>query len=504
MVLTIKALEMKNITKNFLGVYALNEVDFNINKGEVHALLGENGAGKSTLMNVLAGIYKPDSGEIFIGGKQINIRNPRDSIENGIGLVHQHFKLVESLTVADNIILGWHKQSNYLNRKKINEEISEISESYDLEVEPSRYIRDLSIGQKQRVEIIKMLYREVNILALDEPTSVLTPHEASKLFKILRNIAEMGKSVIFISHKLNEVMEIAENITVLRRGKLIGSCKKESVSTEKLATMMVGREFNFCTGNKVEHKTDKVVLTMNNISALSGEEGTSLKQINLSIAAGEIVGIAGVSGNGQSELAEVLTGLRPVTNGCILLNDKNITNISASDVIKCGVSHVPEDRINIGTAAGMNLVENFILRKYKKRDFVKHGFIDWKASRKYTKEMVEKYDIRVFDIDLPVKMLSGGNLQKMVLARELSMQPELLIAVHPTYGLDVNALQMIHKLILAERDKGTAILLISEDLDEIFALSDSISVIYGGRLYEKVTKNLCDIDDISYKMAGIK
>lgn len=497
------AVQLKGITKHFPGVLANDHIDFNLRKGEIHTLLGENGAGKSTLMNILDGIYYPDKGEIYIQGKKVNIRNPSDAMENGIGMVHQHFMLVDTLTVLENIVLGLKSQGFYINKEKIAKRIEEISQKYHFNINPYVKIWQLSVGEQQRVEIIKTLFRNAKILILDEPTAVLTPQESEDLFKLLRRIVKEGKSVIFISHKLNEVMEISDRITVLRKGRVIGTVNKNETNERKLAEMMVGREvlFNF---ERKPLKRGKEVLRVENLEAYNDKGIKALQNVNFSVFGGEIFGIAGVSGNGQKELVQAITGLRRVTKGKVILNDEEVTNASPPEVSRKGVSYIPPDRLRVGLIPNLNAVDNAILRCYNRPPVSKGSFIDYAKALEYTKGLIEKFNIMVPRINAPIKLLSGGNLQKLLLAREIAEEPKLLIAVHPTRGLDVGATEFVRKKLLEERNKGTAVLLISEDLDEILMISDRIGVIYEGKIVDIIDRKDADKNKIGLLMAGIE
>ena len=499
-------LELKNITKKFMGIIANDNISLKIRKGEIYAILGENGAGKSTLMNILIGLYTPTSGKIYVNSKEVHIKSPKDSIQLGIGMVHQHYKLVEILTVAENIIIGWQPQNWYINKTKLYKHLLEISEQYDLLIQPDALISDLSAGEKQRVEIIKMLYRNVNILILDEPTSILTPQESKKLFKNLREMKTQGKTVIFISHKLNEIMDIADRVTVLRRGKLIKTLDKDTTNPKELTNMMIGREMQTIEKKQINtnNMEQKPILIVNNLQAKGDEGEIALKDISFSMDAGEILGVAGVSGNGQSEFAEVLTGLRPLNSGKIDFQGKDISNSKPIDFINAGISHIPEDRIGTGTIPTFNCIDNIILKSYKKPPIKKrNNTIDYKKAKEIGEKLMKEYDVRVSSPMIPVKLLSGGNMQKLILAREISYEPALIVAVHPTYGLDVSAVEMVHQYLLKEQEKGCAILLISEDLDEILELSDTIAVMYKGQLTSKKHRNKCTVEKIGEAMMGL-
>jgi ABC-type uncharacterized transport system ATPase subunit len=497
-------LEFCGVTKIFPGIIANQDINLKIKKGEIHALLGENGAGKSTLMNVLVGLYTPEKGKIKINNREVEIRSPKDAINLGIGMVHQHFRLVEELKVYENIIIGFDKQGFLLNQSAIIQDITNISKHYNLQVKPNAFIKDLSAGEKQRVEIIKMLYRDVQILILDEPTSVLTPQEVKKLFVYLREMKSQGKTVIFISHKLNEVMEIADRVTVLRAGKLICTVNKENITDKELAKLMIGREMQSIEKTFIDKEVQRnCILNANKITALGDEGQVALKDVSLTIEEGEILGIAGVSGNGQSELAEVLTGLRQIISGQIKIKDREVKGTSI-DFIKAGVSHIPEDRIGTGSIPNFNCIENVILKSYKKSPIRKGFSLDYKAAFEIGGKLLEKFDVRMSSPNIPIRLLSGGNMQKLILAREISCVPNLIVAVHPTHGLDISAVEKIHNYLIEEQKRGCAILLISEDLDEVLTLSDSISVMYKGRLTPKKHRNDWTIEELGYAMMGVK
>jgi simple sugar transport system ATP-binding protein len=497
-------LEFRNIAKTFLGVVANRDISLKIRQGEIHALLGENGAGKSTLMNVLVGLYTPDSGTIYVRRKAAHIRSPKDSIILGIGMVHQHYRLVGNLTVAENIIMGWHAQGWIIRKSKLYSHIADISQQYNLPIQPDAMIRDLSAGEKQRVEIVKMLYRNVEILVLDEPTSVLTPQERERLFDNLKKMRSHGKTVIFISHKLREIMAIADRVTVLRSGQLVDTIEKSAANPEKLAWMMIGRDME-SVGRKRTNVLPKTgpVLTATDLVAKGDKGEEVLRGVSFSVAAGEIFGIAGVSGNGQSELAQVLTGQRPLVRGRIVFMGRDMTGSRPIDFIDAGVSHIPEDRIGVGTIPNFSCIENVILKSYRKPP-IRRGFaINRRAAEEQGLNLLKAFDVRMNSPRSPLKLLSGGNIQKLILAREISCKPKFIVAVHPTYGLDVLAVEMVHKFLLKEQERGSAILLISEDLDEILSLSDTISVVYKGSLTYLKGRDVCSMDEIGQAMMGI-
>ncbi len=534
-------LQAKNITKRFPGVLANDHINFDLRKGEIHTLLGENGAGKSTLMNILDGIYRPNEGEIYIDGKLAKIRSPFDSMRYGIGMIHQHFMLVDTLTVLENVILGLKEQKFLINKEETAKKILEISDRYNFDIKPFAKIWQLSVGEQQRVEIVKMLFRGAHILILDEPTAVLTPQEAEALFEILKQMKKEGKSIIFISHKLNEVMDISDRITVLRKGKVIGTVRKDETSTEELAKMMVGREVLFRLERKPYQK-GKEVLRVENLEAYNDRGLKILNKVSFTVHAGEIFGIAGVAGNGQKELAQVITGLRPATSGKVYLSGKkveeeierlreelkkiekeagsegkaeeiknkikeleakkDITNKHPLHIANMGTNYVPPDRLKVGLIPNLSSIENAILRRYRKPPIGSKGLINYKNAKKYAEDLIDKFNIMVPRIDAPVKLLSGGNMQKLLLAREISENPILLIAVHPTRGLDVGATEFIRKKLLEVRDQGMAVLLISEDLDEILMISDRIGVMFEGRMTGIMEAKDADVRKIGLLMAG--
>lgn len=493
-------LEMKNITKKFPGVVANDNVNFSLNKGEIHVLLGENGAGKTTLMNQLYGLYQPTSGDIFINGNKVSVKNPNIAIEYGIGMVHQHFMLVEPFTVAENIVLGTEPTKNKgvsLDIKKAIEDVRKISNEYGLAVDPNAKIEDISVGMQQRVEILKALYKGAEILILDEPTAVLTPQEIEELGVILHNLTEQGKSIILITHKLKEVMSMSDRVTVIRRGKVIETLLTENTNTDILAELMVGRKVNLVV-EKPEAKLGKNVLSVSNLKANDNRGIPALKGVDFKVKAGEILAIAGVDGNGQTELIEVITGLKKATSGEIILNDKEITNLKTRDIIDYGVGHIPEDRHKRGLVLNHTLAENFILGNHKEKPFANKGFMDYEKIHNHAKELIEEFDVRTPNELVEAKSLSGGNQQKIIVGRELFRDPKLLIAAQPTRGLDVGAIEFVHKRLVEHRDKGNAVLLVSLELDEVMALADRIAVIYDGKIV-----GILDIKDATERKLGI-
>lgn len=495
--------EMRNINKSFSGVIANKDVCLKVRAGEIHALLGENGAGKSTLMNILSGFYTPDSGEIYVHGERVTLSNPREAAKKGIGMVHQHFKLVSSFTVAENIILGRAPGGLYLNTRSAIKEIVKLSREYGLEVHPEARIWQLSIGEQQRVEILKVLYRGAKVLILDEPTAVLTPQEAQGLFNILRQMAKKGCAVVLITHKLDEVMQIADTITVLRKGRVVGTVDKNAVDKKKLADMMVGREV-FLKAEKIPAVFGEEVLKLVDITTTGDRGLKALKNVSLQVRKGEILGIAGVAGNGQKELAEVIAGLRKIDGGRVLFRGKDISRTGTRERIDLGIAFVPEDRLGKGLIPGMNIQENLILKKYRQPGFSMGAFLNVYHISKIAMETIEKFDIKIQDISSPVKLLSGGNLQKILLAREVSDTPEVLVTSYPVRGLDIKATEGIYNLLLEQKRRGCAIVFISEDLDALFQLSDRIAVLYGGEIMGVLPVQQTDINEIGLMMMGTK
>jgi len=494
--------EMRGITKRFPGVVANDHIDFEVRAGEVHALLGENGAGKTTLMNVLYGLYQPDEGEIFIRGRKVTLRSPRDAIALGIGMVHQHFMLIPPLTVTENVVLGLRSSREpFLDTRRAGQRIAELSKRYGLQVDPQAQIWQLSVGEQQRVEIIKALYRGAEILILDEPTSVLTPPEVRELFAVLQRMAERGHAIIFITHKLHEVMSVSHRVTVLRDGRVVSTVETGQTDEKELARMMVGREVLFRLTKKPVQKGD-VVLQVEDLEALSDRGLPALKGLSFSVRQGEVLGIAGVAGNGQRELAEVITGLRRATRGRVIIGGKEMTNRSPGEIIAQGVSYIPEERMEVGLIMDFSVAENTILETRRRPPFSDGWFLNPQAIERHAEELISDYDVRTPSKDVPVKQLSGGNLQKLILARELSRQPRLLIAAQPTRGLDVGATEYIRRRLMEQRERGTAILLISEELDEVLSLSDRIAVMYEGEIVGIVDAAEAEVEEIGLMMAG--
>ncbi len=501
---TVNAVEMRGIVKKFPGVVANDHVDFAVRRGEVHALLGENGAGKSTLMNILSGLYRPDAGDIWVWGEHVQFASPRDAIARGIGMVHQHFMLVASQTVAENVILGLREPRFFLNLPKIEQQVAALGERYGLKVDPRARIWQLSVGEQQRVEILKMLYRGAHILIMDEPTAVLTPQEVEELFHTLRDMAASGQSIIFISHKLDEVLNIADRITVLRYGRVTASgLDAKATSKAELAQLMVGRQVLFRV-EKGKSRPGQAVLEARDLRAENDKGLPALRGVSLTVRAGEIYGLAGVAGNGQSELAQVITGLRPAQGGQVLINGRDVSNRHAYEIIRQGVSHVPEDRAEVGSVPRLSVAENLILKSYREPPICIGWFLDHAAVRGRAERLVAEFEIATPTVDTPARALSGGNLQRLILAREMSVEPRLLVAMHPTRGLDVGATEAVHRLLIRQRERGAAILLISEDLDELLSLSDRIGVLFEGRIVGEMEAAKADIHEIGLMMAGTR
>jgi general nucleoside transport system ATP-binding protein len=498
-------LELRDITKAFPGVLANDKINLDLQEGEIHTLLGENGAGKTTLMNILYGLYKPDSGEIFVRGKLADIHGPNDAIARGIGMVHQHFMLVPVMTVTENVMLGVEEKRNgiFLDRAKVAASIRAISELYGLEVDPDAYIKDLPVGIQQRVEIIKVLYRKADILILDEPTAVLTPQEVDGLFKVLRSLVEKGKSLIFITHKLKEVMALADRITVLRNGRTIGTVAPRDVSPEKLASMMVGRDVNLMVPKKIAKPTDPA-LEVKDLHVEDERGQMAVRGVSFDVKMGEVLGVAGVQGNGQTQLVYALTGLLPVAQGEIRILNEPLKKTSPRHILERGVAHIPEDRQRHGLILSFPIHDNMMLCTYYKAPFA-HGInLQEKEILSNAETLVEQYDVRTPSIYVPASSLSGGNQQKVIVAREFSRPIKLLIASQPTRGLDVGSIEYIHSRIIQKRDEGTAVLLVSSELDEILALSDRIAVMYRGQIVDIVPAATASKEYIGLLMAGIQ
>jgi ABC-type uncharacterized transport system ATPase subunit len=497
-------IEMLNIRKEFPGIVANDNITLQVKKGEIHALLGENGAGKSTLMNVLFGLYQPEQGEIKVKGKPVKITDPNIANDLGIGMVHQHFMLVDPFTVTENIILGREPANGgKINLKKASEEIKQLSERYHLAVDPHAKIQDISVGMQQRVEILKTLYRGAEILIFDEPTAVLTPQEIKELIQIMKALINEGKSIILITHKLKEIMEVCDRVTVIRKGKGIGTVTVSETNEKALASLMVGREVEFTT-EKTQATPGEVVLEINGLSVNDARGVDVVQNLSISVKSGEIVGIAGVDGNGQSELIEAITGLRKSKNGTIKLNGKEIQNQNPRKISEAGVGHIPEDRHKHGLVLDFSIGENIALQTYYKEPLSKAGVLHYQKIHEKAREIIKEYDVRTPSEYTSARALSGGNQQKAIIGREVDRNPDLLIAAQPTRGLDVGAIEFIHKRLIEQRDNGKAVLLISFELDEIMNVSDRIAVIYEGEIVAIVNPRETTEQEMGLLMAGSK
>lgn len=499
----IDTLEMRGITKRFPGVLANDNVDFEMRSGEVHALLGENGAGKSTLMKILYGLYEANEGEIYLNGELININSPTDAINYGIGMIHQHFMLVETLTVAENVALGLPSSRGFLtDLDRVSERILELADVYGLEIDPNDYIWQLSVGQQQRVEIIKALYRGAALLILDEPTAVLTPQEVDEFFVIMRQMVEDGHGLIFISHKLHEIMDICDRVTVLRDGAKIGTKIVADITKSELANWMVGREVQM-TRELDEIECGQARLCLENVSCENDREMPALRDVSLNVLSGEILGLAGISGNGQRELAEVITGLRPAEKGIVRLEGEDITNLRPGEVTERKLSYIPEERMKDGMIKDFTVSENTILKEHHVSPFAEKGLLKLKFIAKHADNLIQRFSVKTPSRDTKAGSLSGGNIQKVVLAREISRNPRVLIAAQPTRGLDVGATEYVHAQLMEQRRDGTAIMMISEDLDEVMALSDRIAVIHEGKIMDIVSRENATPEKLGLMMAGV-
>lgn len=501
------AIEMLNITKRFPGIIANDNISLQLKKGEIHALLGENGAGKSTLMSVLFGLYQPEEGVIKKDGKEVKISNPNDANDLGIGMVHQHFKLVECFSVLDNIILGVEPNKlGFLKKAEAREKVMALSEKYGLAIDPDAIIEDITVGMQQRTEILKMLYRDNEILIFDEPTAVLTPQEIKELMQIMKNLAAEGKSILFISHKLAEIMEVADRCTVLRKGKYIGTVETANTTMAELSAMMVGRDVNFHVEKK-EAYPGEVLLSVENMTVASKvHKNNAVKNVSLKVHAGEIVCIAGIDGNGQTEFVHGLTGLEPLVSGKIEMCGKDITHASIRERNVMGMSHIPEDRHKHGLVLDYTLENNLVLQRYFEPEFTnKAGFLKFKNIRANAERLIEQYDVRSGQGPVTVaRSMSGGNQQKAIIAREIDKNPEVLVAVQPTRGLDVGAIEYIHKQLVAQRDAGKAVLLVSLELDEVMDVPDRILVMYEGEIVGEFDPKTTTQEELGLYMAGAK
>jgi general nucleoside transport system ATP-binding protein len=498
-------LELRDITKQFPGVLANDHIDLTLEQGEIHTLLGENGAGKTTLMNILYGLYKQDTGQILVRGQEVDIHSPSDAIATGIGMVHQHFMLIPVFTVTENIMLGQEsiRDGIFLDRKSASARIRQISDQFGLSVDPDAYIKDLPVGVQQRVEILKLLYREADILILDEPTAVLTPQEADDLFEILRSLVEQGKSIIFISHKLREVMEISDRITVIRRGKVVGETSPVEADQRKLAEMMVGRQVTLDL-EKSPSKIGEPVLKVENLLVLDDRHQVAVDGVSFEVQAGEVLGIAGVQGNGQTELVEALTGLRSAQDGSIYIGNTEITHASPRQITELGVAHVPEDRQQDGLILSFPVADNLVMNTYYRPPFTQGVVLKENIIQENAVKLIDTFDIRTPSALTLAGSLSGGNQQKVIVAREFSRPIDLLIASQPTRGLDVGSVEYIHRRILEKRDQGCAVFLVSAELDEIFELADRIAVMFRGKIVGVLPAEQATKEGIGLLMMGLQ
>jgi simple sugar transport system ATP-binding protein len=494
-------LVLSHITKTVGDVIANNDVSFTVNTGTIHAIVGENGAGKSTVMRIAYGFYNADSGEILVDGKTVSIKNPHDAIALGIGMVHQHFMLVDNMTVAENIILGSETGSAAsLDLDKANREIQRLSDELRLNVDPKALIEDLSVGQQQRVELLKALYRDADLLILDEPTAVLTPQEVEEFFAILRRMKDQGKTIIIITHKLEEVLAISDEVTVMRDGKVVGNVKTSETNAKDLARMIVGRDV-LLRVEKTDASPNGVVLLVTDL-AVAGRHGAAVNGVTFEVRAGEIVGIAGIEGNGQTELIEALAGLTPASGGTVEFEGKNITNLSARRVKELGVAHIPEDRHRRGLLLNSDLAENSILGVHYRPPIAVSGFISGSAVENRVEEIIRDFDVRPPVAELPAKALSGGNQQKLIIGREFELHPKLLLVSQPTRGVDIGAIEFIHRKLIELRDGGAAVLLVSAELEEVTALADRLLVFRGGKVVGEVDPKTTSVEEIGLMMTG--
>ncbi|WP_320956391.1 ABC transporter ATP-binding protein [Enterocloster asparagiformis] len=497
----IATVEMKQIRKEFPATLANDNVDFTAYKGEIHALLGENGAGKSTLMNILTGVLRPDGGEILINGARVSMKSPGDALALGIGMIYQHFKLVKPFTVAENIVLGM-EQVKILKTQALEQQVRALSEEYKIDINPASAIWQLSIGEQQRVEILKVLYRKANILILDEPTAVLTPDEVRELFGTLRNMAAMGCTIIFITHKMNEVMEFADRITVLRDGRLVKALKKEETTEQELAQLMVGREISMGRRNTENTTRNEAILRVKDLTVLNDKKLKAVNDLSFDLYAGEILGIAGVSGNGQKELMEALAGLRPTVSGHLEVRGEDISRSSPRERISRGVAFIPEDRYGFALIKTMTVTENASLKCYRKPEFCRRGVLNYRKLEQQAGRFIEEFEIKVGGPKSLVQSMSGGNAQKLILARETAENPSVILASYPVRGLDIKATESIHKILVQEKSRGAGVLLVSEDLDEIFQLSDRVAVMYEGTFMGILPVGEVGLEQIGMAMAG--
>jgi ABC-type uncharacterized transport system ATPase subunit len=496
-------LEARGITKRFPGVLANDKIDLKLHEGEILALLGENGAGKSTLMNILYGLYQPDEGDIWIKGEKIDLQGPRDAIDRGVGMVHQHFQLVQVMTVAENVVLGSEivRAADRLDKREARKKVRELSEQYGLEVDPRAVIEDLPVGMQQRIEIIKALYRQAEILILDEPTAVLTPQEANELFRVMRELTDRGVSIIFITHKLKEVLAVADRIGVLRRGRMVGTTTPSEASESSLAAMMVGRDV-ILEVMKTDARPGDEVLQVDGLTVYDDREHVAVDNLDLAVRSGEIMGVAGVQGNGQRELVEAITGLRPVYSGSVRLSGRDITGASPRQIHEAEIAHIPEDREKYGLVMAYTVAENMVLNQYYAAPFSRGIVVNHEAISTFGEELVAEYDVRTPSVGSHAGGLSGGNKQKVIVAREFSRPVKLLIANQPTRGLDVGSIEFIHKQIIAQRDRGVAVLLVSAELDEILSVADRIAVMFNGKIVKILPSAEATRERVGLLMAG--
>ena len=499
----MNVVSMKNITKKFPGMIANQNINFNLKKQEVHVLLGENGAGKTTLMNILYGIYTQDDGEIYINDEKVKIKNPKDAISYGVGMVHQHFMLVHNFTVMENIVLGCEpsKLGIIFNKNEAMKKVKKLIDKYEFNIDPNLKIEDISVGQQQKVEILKILYRGADIIILDEPTAVLTPNEIKELELIMRNLINEGKSIVLITHKLKEVMNMSDRVTIIRRGKVIDTVNTKDTSISELANLMVGRPVDLDVYKERNVRLNKI-LEVKDLKAKDNRNLDILKGVNFDVEAGEIFGIAGVGGNGQSELVEVLTGIRKCYSGEIIFNERNIENLKPSDIINKKIASIPEDRHKTGLVLQHSLYENAILGIHGDKKFRKGVFLNYNAIKDYSLSIIKEFDVRTLNENIQVSQLSGGNQQKFIVGREIYKNPKLIIAVQPTRGVDIGAIEYIHKRLIEERDKGKAVLLISLEIDEVLSLSDRIGVMYDGKILKVLDRKDANENKIGILMAG--
>ncbi|MEM7800009.1 MAG: ABC transporter ATP-binding protein [Chloroflexota bacterium] len=498
----IDSLEMRGIVKRFPGVLANDNVDFDVQAGEIHALLGENGAGKSTLMKILYGLYQPDEGMILLNGQEIKINSPQDSIQHGIGMIHQHFMLVNTLTVAENVALGLKSSKGIqLDLTQISERIRVLSSRYNLKVDPRAIVGDLAVGEQQRVEIVKALYRGAALMVLDEPTAVLTPQEVDELFAVFRQMAADGHALIFISHKLHEILALTQRVTVLRHGRVTGSRETEGATKEMLASMMVGREV-LLERSRSEQEAGPVRLKVSGVGVVNRLGVEVLKNISFEVRSGEIVGVAGVSGNGQRSLAEAIAGLQTVNQGLIEIEGQDVSNLPPAAMLKAGLSYIPEERMHDGAIKNFTVAENLMLSDHATPPYAQGIFLNFRRIAEHALDIIKQYEVKTPSSETPIKNLSGGNIQKLILGRELARNPRVLIAAQPTRGVDIGAIEYIHSRLLEERQDGLSTLLISEDLDEIRALSDRIIVLFDGEIMGIVNNNDVTVEELGLMMAG--